>query len=205
MLHFMPSSPPTLPSLCPHSHTSCLPQLAVVLPLVLRCLSFLSCHRLPSNGISTYPPLAMPPPLPVPPLFFLVQSPLVCPGCLLCHLSSRQRLLFACATGSSHCTLLMTFVLLVVASPLIAPPNLVALLLLLCPSCATHLLWLVVAKPLSMMVPPVCQRLCHRGTLYPSDHPQAHLMPHNSPTHLPSWKPPNGMQIHGITSLYPWM
>jgi hypothetical protein len=64
-------------------------QLAVVLPLVLRHLSFLSRHRLPPSGASTCPPLVMPPPL-ILSLFFsgavasclpwlVVVSPLVMP------------------------------------------------------------------------------------------------------------------------------
>ena len=39
LLHFMPSLPLTLPSLCPYSHASCLLRLAVALPLVLRLLA----------------------------------------------------------------------------------------------------------------------------------------------------------------------
>jgi hypothetical protein len=79
----MSSLPPALPSLRPHSRASCLPRLAVVLPLVLCRLSFSSRHRLPSGGASTRPPLVVPlffsgaiasrPP----PLF--VMSPLVTP------------------------------------------------------------------------------------------------------------------------------
>jgi hypothetical protein len=61
--------PLTLPSLCSCSHASCLPQLVVVLPLVLRRLGFSSPHRLLSGGASICPPLILPPPLVVP-LFF---------------------------------------------------------------------------------------------------------------------------------------
>jgi hypothetical protein len=39
LLHFMLLSPPTLLSLCPHSHASRLPRLVIVLPLVLCCLT----------------------------------------------------------------------------------------------------------------------------------------------------------------------
>jgi hypothetical protein len=61
LLNFTPSLPPTLPSLHPCSHASCLPQLVVMMPLVL-------C-RLPSGGASICPPLVAPPHLVVP-LFF---------------------------------------------------------------------------------------------------------------------------------------
>ncbi len=59
----MPSLPPTLLGLHPQSHASHQPQLIVVLPLVLRCLSFLSCHYLPFGGASTCPLLVTPPSL----------------------------------------------------------------------------------------------------------------------------------------------
>ncbi len=44
----MPSSPPTLVSLCLHIHAFCLPQLVVVLPLVI--------HPLPLQLLGTPPP-----------------------------------------------------------------------------------------------------------------------------------------------------
>jgi hypothetical protein len=120
MLNFMPSLPPTLPSHFPCSHTSCLPWLAVMLPLVLRCLSFLSLYRLLSSGASTCPPLVVLSPL-VLPLFFsgvvatclprlAVMSPLVMPPPsirLHLHLSSH-----------CHCTPLMPFDQLVVTLPI---------------------------------------------------------------------------------------
>jgi hypothetical protein len=101
----MPSLPPTLPSLRPCSHASCLPQLVVVLPLVLCCLSFLSCHRLPSGSASTCPSLVVLPHL-VMPIFFtgvlashqpklFVMSPLVMPLPLIClhlHLTLHRHL-----------------------------------------------------------------------------------------------------------------
>jgi hypothetical protein len=85
----MPSSPPTLPSLHPHSFAFRLPRLVVMLPFVLHHLRFLSCHCLPSGGASTCPLLVVSLPLVVP-LFFsgavtsrppqlFVVSPLVTP------------------------------------------------------------------------------------------------------------------------------
>ncbi len=95
LLNFILSLPPTLPSLRPYSHASCLPQLVVVLPLVLR--------HLPSGCASICPPFIALPPLIVP-LFFsgalascpprpFVMSPLVMllpPVCLRLHLSSHR-------------------------------------------------------------------------------------------------------------------
>jgi hypothetical protein len=108
MLHFMQLLPPTLPSLCPHSHASCLPQLAVMLPLVLHPLSLLSCHRLLSSAAFPCPPLATWLPL-VLPLFFsgavascltwmVVVSPLVTllPSIHLCLCLSLHRHLSLC-------------------------------------------------------------------------------------------------------------
>ncbi len=85
----MLSLPPTLKNLCPCSHASCLPRLAVVLPLVLCHLSFLLHHCLPSSSAPACPPLAVPLPL-ILPLFFsgavasclprlVVVSPLITP------------------------------------------------------------------------------------------------------------------------------
>jgi hypothetical protein len=64
----MPSLPLTLLSFHPCSHASCLPQLVVMLPVILRCLSFLSRNCLLSGGASTCPPLVAPPPLFIAPL-----------------------------------------------------------------------------------------------------------------------------------------
>jgi hypothetical protein len=103
--YFMPSSPPTLPSLGPCSHASCLPQLVGMLPLVFRHLRLLLCHRILSDGASTCPPLIALLPLVVP-LFFsgaaascpprlFVVSPLIMPPppvCLCLHLSLHHRL-----------------------------------------------------------------------------------------------------------------
>ena len=86
LLNFTPLLHPTLPSLHPCSHASCLPQLVAVLPLVLHCL--------PLKGTSSCPPLIAPPPLVVP-LFFsgalascpsplFVMSPLVMPPPPVC-------------------------------------------------------------------------------------------------------------------------
>jgi hypothetical protein len=101
LLHFMPLLPTTLPSLCPHSHASCLPWLVVVLPLVLHRLSCSSCHHLPSVGTSTCPLLIVPMSLVVP-LFFSGELA-SCPAQLfLCHLLSCHRLHL-----SSHCHLLL--------------------------------------------------------------------------------------------------
>ena len=119
-------------------------------------LSFLSCLRLPSGGASTSPPLVASPPLIVP-LFFSSALASCSPGCLLCHLLSCRRLPSACASAShctavSHCAPLVSLVWLVVALPLIMamPPICWCLqlslhcCLLLCPSCASCPLWLVV-------------------------------------------------------------
>jgi hypothetical protein len=105
MLHFMPSSPPILPSICPCSHASCLPHLAVVLPHVLRCLSFLSRHCLLPSGTSICPPLVALLPLFLPLIFagviasclpwLVVVSPLITPlpsVCMRLCLSSHRRL-----------------------------------------------------------------------------------------------------------------
>ncbi len=118
MLRFMQSLPPTLPSLCPLSHASCVTQLVVMLPLVLCRLSFLSCHRLPSGGASTSPPLVAPLSLVVPPFFsgaiascpprLFVVSPLVMPpppACMHLCLSLYHRLSLcpSCASCPAGC------------------------------------------------------------------------------------------------------
>ncbi len=114
----MPLSPPILPSLCPHSHASCLPRLVVVLPLVLRRLSFSSCHHLLSGGASTCPFLVAPPPL-VMPLFFsgvlashpprlFVVSPLIMPPPPV-HLRLRLSLHCCLSLGPSHVSYLASY------------------------------------------------------------------------------------------------
>jgi hypothetical protein len=98
LLNFTPSLPPLLPILHPHSHASCLPQLVVKLPLVLR-------RRL-SSGATICPPLVTLPPLVVPlffssgalpscPLRMFVVSPLMTPPppvCLCLRLSLHRPL-----------------------------------------------------------------------------------------------------------------
>jgi hypothetical protein len=147
--HFMPSLPPTLLSLCPHSHASCLPWLVVVLPLVIRPLRFLSCHHLPSGGTSTCPLLLKPLPLIIPPFFSGALAP--------CLLLSHRCFLSACTsashcTATSHCAPLASLVRLVVALTLILPMPLLrrrlklssCQCLFLRPSRASCPLWLVV-------------------------------------------------------------
>jgi hypothetical protein len=152
----MPLLPPTLPSLGPHSHASCLPWLVVVLPLVLHHLSFLSRYRLPSGGASTCPLLVPLPPLIVPLIFsgvvasrlprLFVVSPLftlLLPVCLRLCLSLHRHLSLhfshvscpaACHVASHHAN----------ASSLPAPLTLVVHHLWLHPPCASLPLWLVV-------------------------------------------------------------
>ncbi len=145
LLHFTPSSPPTLPSLCPCSHVSHLPQLVFVLPLVLCHLSFLSRHRLPSSGASIYPPIVVLPPL-VMPFFFsgahashppqlFVVSPHIMPPppdrLYLClslnhHLSLRP----SCISCPAGCHVASHYI---DASCLPAPPTLFALSPLVAP------------------------------------------------------------------------
>ncbi len=195
----MPLLPPSLPGLCPCSCVSCLPLLAVVLPLVLHHLSFLSRHRLPSGGTSTCPPLVTLLPLVLPLLFsgmvssclhrLFVASPLVTllppPIRLRLRLSLHRRLSLrpshaicqdGCCIASHHAD----------ASHPPTPPTLVL--------------------PLPLVAPLSCLLSTLAGCrVDPTDHPQAHHMPHISPTYLPSWKPSNVMQIHGILSSYSWM
>ncbi len=115
------------------------------MPLILRCLIFLSCHRLPSGGASTCPPLVVLQ-LPIVPLFFscavvsclprlFVMSPLIMPPppvCLRLHLSLHHRLslhpsrascLACCSIASHHAdaTCLLALLTLVMPSPLVAP------------------------------------------------------------------------------------
>jgi hypothetical protein len=141
----MPSLPPTLPSLCPCSHASCLTWLVAMLPLVLGCLSFLPRHCLLFGGASTYPPLFVPLPLVVP-LFFsgaltshlprlFVVSPLITlppPVCLHLCFSLHCRLSFCpshascpagCCVASHHAvaSCLPMPLTLVALSPLVAP------------------------------------------------------------------------------------
>jgi hypothetical protein len=110
----MPSLPPTLLSLHPHSHASRLPWLVVLLPLVLCPLSFSSRHRLLFGGASTCSHLVMPPPLVVPLYFSGV-------------LASRPLQLQSTCASTSHCTAashhapLVSLIRLVVALPLIMP------------------------------------------------------------------------------------
>jgi hypothetical protein len=126
LLNFTPSLPQTLPSLCPHPHASCLPQLVVLLPLVL-------CH-LPPGGASICPPLGTPPPLVVP-LFFsgaltsclpwlFVVSPLVMPPppvhlCLCLSLYHRLSLRPSHISFLAGCCIASHYV---DASCLLAPP-----------------------------------------------------------------------------------
>jgi hypothetical protein len=121
----MPLLPLTLPSLRPHSHASRLPWLDIVLPLVLCHLSFSSCHCLLSGGTSTCPTLIASPPL-VCPSSSLVCLPLVSSSSLSCCLLSCHRIQSACASAfhcpvTSHRAPLMPLVWLVVALPLIMP------------------------------------------------------------------------------------
>jgi hypothetical protein len=145
LLNFMPLLPSTLPSLRPCSHASRLPRLGVMLPLVLRRVSFSSSHHLPFGGTFTCPPLIVLPPLFVP-LFFscavashppqlFVVSPLVMPPLPICqrlHLSLHRCFslhpfcafcLAGCHVASHH----------VAASCPLAPPALVASLPLVAP------------------------------------------------------------------------
>ncbi len=137
LLHFMPLSPPTLLSLCLHSHASCLTLLVAVFPLVLCCLSFLTCHCLPSGGTSTCPLLVAPPPLVV--LLFFSGALASCPPRL--------------------------FVLSSLITPL--PPVRLRLHLSLhhCRAPLVSLVQLVVPSPLITLMPPVHRRLqllsCH--------------------------------------------
>ncbi len=182
----MPSLPLTLLSLHPCSHASCLPWLAFKLPLVLRRLSFLSRHHLLSSGASTCPPLVTPLPL-VLPLFFsgavasclprlFVVSPLVT---LLPSLYLRLRLSLHC-----HLSLQLSHAIWPAgclgafhhanASRPPAPPTLVA--------------------PLHLVASLLCPFYTLAGCqVDPMDHPEAHCVPHISPTHLPSWKPHDSM------------
>ncbi len=153
----MPSLPPPLLSFCHCSHASRLPKLVVLLPLVLRYLTFLSCHCLLSSGASTCPPLIALLPLVVP-LFFsgavashpprlFFMSPLVTlppPVCLHLCFSLHHRLsshpshascLAGCCVAPHH-----TDTSRPPAPPtLIASPPLVAPLLCLLSTLAGHL------------------------------------------------------------------
>ena len=108
----MPSLPPTLVSLCLHSHAFCLPQLVVVLPLVI--------HPLPLQLLGTPPPpfqrclhLSWLRCLMSCPSSCLVQLPLVRLDCfsrhhllLLVRLPSAGATTSHCATASSsYCAL----------------------------------------------------------------------------------------------------
>jgi hypothetical protein len=137
LLNLTPLPPPTLPSLRPHSHASCLPQLVLALPLVL-------C-RLPSGGVSICPPLVAPPPLIVP-LFFsgvlasclpqlFVMSPLVMPlppVHLRLFLSSHCRLSLrpSCISSPAGCRVASHYA---DTSCWLAPLTLIALLPLVAP------------------------------------------------------------------------
>jgi hypothetical protein len=141
----MPSLHPTLTSLHPCSHVSHLPRLVVVLPLVLRCLSFSSCHRLPSGGAYTCPHLVAPPPLLVslffsgvvasrPPRLFFV-SPLLTPLPTIClrlclSLHHCLSLCSSCASCPAGCCIAPHYAN---ASCLLAIPTLVELLPLVAP------------------------------------------------------------------------
>jgi hypothetical protein len=106
-----------MPLVCPDGLLSC---------CLLSCAASAS-HHATASCLAAPPPVHFLPRrclLSCPPSS-LVRSPLICPGCLLCHLSSCHHLLSACAS-SSHCTTpsycaTAPLVRLVVALPLITP------------------------------------------------------------------------------------